>query len=203
MTIEEILEAISALEKEINLTKETARKEKIKQLTDRLSMTADSMLHDQKAKLYVDFMESSAYVDSCKQAIEQTGTIATDRMTGATAAIKLNPDSTVQTFSPLQAGSTVDIKGSSYLVAEFTQSHAGSTAKFIPLNATFQIIGERETPYSGKLCHMQNSTNTLTVGNQDRLKQGAVISIDGIKYVPINHIGASPYFARYELEVVR
>lgn len=199
-TLEDVNAEIRALTAKIDALTAKKKSEKLINIVTRLKSTTEDMAHTQKAVAYVTYKESEAYIDSLKAEIMASGATATNTLTGTQAAVKLSPDgSTAKTFDVLTPGATLDISGVAYLVTGFEKSYAGSTAALLRLGTKVLIDGQPVTPYSSIPCDFDCQNKWLTMSIHDRLQQDDIIVINDVKYLPINFVGTSPYFARYEV----
>lgn len=200
MQLEEIQSEIKQLEGKILEFRQEKQNEKLKAITDRLSAAAKQLEHESKAKAYLEFTESKAYIDQLKEAVERDGVTATNTVTGTAHKLQLAKDGkSALTFSRLKAGQLLEIHGRPILVEEFEPCATGSTATLLPFNAKFQPAERPHTPYSAVNCHWHDGTKTLTVAPQDRLQPGQQVIIGGTKFDLAAQIGIDPGKIRYEL----
>lgn len=200
---EKIRNELKSIEIRLDALARQKEADQLRQITDRLQTTAAQMEHDQRAKAYLAWAESKAYIDELKEQVQTQGVTATNPVTGVSCKLLLAPGgTTARTFGNLKAGSIVEISGTSHLVEKFDHSPAGSTATILPFTAKFQKSNEPSTPYSQRPCRFDHATKTLTVAPQDRLSPSQQVTIYGTKYSLIAQIGVDEGKIRYELKEV-
>lgn len=199
----EILADIAAVESKLAALQNEKSTAAIDGITNRLKSNADALQHALKSAAYVSFMESKNYVDSLKSDIETTGTAIADQL-GNQLFLKWTDDTytTAKTFAHLKEGTLITAHNRPAIVIKFVSDFSGSTVTTQPLPQKCMIDGEPVSPYAARACAFDPVQKTLILANQHRLTPSQIVVISEKKYKPSHLVGTSPYFVKYQLELL-
>lgn len=198
---------VAAIEARFQALKSAKSQQKEESLIASITEQAAALEHDLRSAAYIEYQESAAYVQNLKDSIRTAGTAATVVNTGKDIHVRLSADlKTLDTFSDLKAGQTIDCGGMSYFVTAFDFNFAGSKANLLPVTskAYIGLPGTKQTPYNAIDCHYDRPTRRLTVPSRHAIKSNEIVTIGDKCFQPAFSLLSPPKgFVCYELREVQ